>query len=101
MLRQSLKTKHIYGHTTADCIYTTYVSIIMKLMAGRDNGVFTTRTDNYAVFIIIIIVGITNTADTTATLIKSKLCLEFCKVKHQQPHCVNFFKVCVQLQIVS
>jgi len=41
----------------------------MKLMAGRDNGVFTTMTDNYAVFIIIIIIGITSTAAST-TIIK-------------------------------
>ena len=53
-----------------------YVSIIMKLMAGRDNGVFRTMTDNFAVYIIIIIIGITIAAATTATTImKIKLCL--------------------------
>ena len=43
-----------------------YVSIIMKLMAGRDNKVFRTMTDNYAVYIIII--GITTTAATTSII---------------------------------
>lgn len=65
-------------HKTADCVYVTYVSIIMKLMAGRDNRVFETMTDNYAVFIIIIIIGITPTATTTISttiITKSKLCL--------------------------